>query len=132
MGDTYVPLPNQVRFYCKISHDLTMIDRDIHICNNPRPFLCQFQFSCVDCSSVASRTKNDEIMMNCYRFRDMYSKPGIRTGSTRNTSDFDRNLLQVLIQSPVVRGYKNRVNFENRYFNPQGGYEQILMVYGQT
>ena len=44
-------------------------------------------------------------MMSCYRFTGMYSKPGIRTGSTRNMSDFDRNLLQVLIQSPV-RGYK--------------------------
>ena len=71
----------------------------------PSHFMSIFHFSCVDCSSVASRSKNDEILMNCYRFRDMYSKPGIRTGSTRNKSDFDRNLLQVLIQSPV-RGYK--------------------------
>ena len=29
-------------------------------------------------------------------------------------------------------GYKNRVNFENRYFNPQGGYGQTLLGYGQA
>ena len=46
-------------------------------------------------------TRNDEILMNFDEFIDIHSKPGVQRSLTRKTPDFDRNLLQVLIQLPV-------------------------------
>ena len=84
----------------RIDHDLTMIDRDIYV-TIPVPFYANFHFSCVDCSSVSSRSKNDEILMNCHRFIGIHSKSGVRWSSTRKRSDFDRNLVWFLVQVPV-------------------------------
>ena len=84
----------------KIDHDLTMIDRDIYV-PTPVPFYVNFPFSCVDRSSAASRSKNDEILMNCYRFTDTHSKSGARRSSTRKTSDFDRSPVGSLVELPV-------------------------------
>ena len=88
-------------------------------------------FSCYDCSSVPSMTRNDEILMNFDEFIDIHSKPGVQRSSTRKTPDFDRNLRVLLIQLPV-EGYKNRVDFVNRFLNPQGGYGQTPLGYGRA
>ena len=63
--------------------------------------MSNFNFSCVDCSSVSSRSKNDEILMDCYQFIDIDSKFGVGRSSVPEKSDFDRNLLGVLVQPPV-------------------------------
>ena len=60
-----------------------------------------FNFSCVDCSSVSSRSKNDEILMDCYQFIDIDSKFGVGRSSVPEKSDFDRNSFGVLVQPPV-------------------------------
>ena len=60
-----------------------------------------FNFSYVDCSSVPSRSKNDEILMDCYQFIDIDSESGVGRSSLPEKSDFDRNLLGVLVQPPV-------------------------------
>ena len=79
---------------------LIMINRCIFV-TTPTPFISIFHFSCCDCSSVASRTKNNEILMDLYQFIDVYSKPGVRWSSTRKRSDSDRNPVRFLVQVPV-------------------------------
>ena len=41
--------------------------------------------------------------MDCYQFIDVDSKSGVGRSSVPEKSDFDRNLLGVLVQPPVLR-----------------------------
>ena len=84
----------------KIDHDLTMIDRDIYA-TIPVPFYVNFPFFMCWLFISCKQVENDEILMNCYRFTDIHSKSGVRRGSTRKTSDFDRNPVGSLVELPV-------------------------------
>ena len=63
-------------------------------------------FSGDDRPSVSSMMKNNEKIMNFDRFMYTQSKSGPRRSSIRKVSDFDRNLVDDLVQLPVARSYR--------------------------
>ena len=59
-------------------------------------------FSCGDRPSAASMTKIDKFWISFHRFVDICQNLGVGGRSDGETSDFDRNSDQYLVEVPVV------------------------------